>query len=153
MNSVSSPRTITTSYCIYLSIYIHILVAQLCPTPWDPIDCSLPDSSVHGINQARILEWVAISFSRGSSKPRDQIQVSCTAGRLFTVWATRGSWDLPNPEIKPTLPVSLTLAGRFFITAPPGKPIWYMVGAWEMHTEWVIEWNFLLATSPIITAQ
>ena len=46
-------------------------VAQLCPTLCDPMDCSLPGSSVHGILQARILEWVAISFSRGSSQPRE----------------------------------------------------------------------------------
>ena len=56
---------------------------------FDPIDCSLPGSSVHGILQARILEWVAISFSRGSSQPRDQIQVSLIVGRFFTIWATR----------------------------------------------------------------
>ena len=43
------------------------LVAQLCLTLWDPMDCSLPGSSVHGILQARILEWFAISFSKGSS--------------------------------------------------------------------------------------
>ena len=48
------------------------------------MDCSLPVSSVHGILQAGKLEWVAISFSRGSSQPRDQTQVSCIAGRLFT---------------------------------------------------------------------
>ena len=53
------------------------------------VDCSLPGSSVHGIFQVRILEWVAISFSRGSSWPRDQTQVSHTVGRLFTIWATR----------------------------------------------------------------
>ena len=64
-------------------------VAQSCPTLWDPMDCSLPGFSVHGIFQARILEWVAISFSRGSSWPRDQTQVSCIAGRRFTLWATR----------------------------------------------------------------
>ena len=51
----------------------------------DPIDCSSPGSSVHGILQPRILQWVAISSSRGSSQPRDQTQVSCTANRLFTV--------------------------------------------------------------------
>ena len=51
--------------------------------------CSLPGSSLHGIFQARILEWVAISFSRGSSQLRDKTQVSCTAGRCFTLWATR----------------------------------------------------------------
>ena len=50
-------------------------VAQSCPTLSDPMDCSLPGSSVHEIFQARILEWVAISFSRGSSRPRDQTQV------------------------------------------------------------------------------
>ena len=53
------------------------------------MSCSPPGSSVHGIFQARILEWVAISFSRGSSWPRDQTQVSCIAGRLLTGWATR----------------------------------------------------------------
>ena len=51
-------------------------VTQLCPTLCDPMDCSPPLSSVHGIFQARVLEWVAISFSRGSSQPRDRTQVS-----------------------------------------------------------------------------
>ena len=55
-------------------------VAQSCLTLYDPVDCSLPASSVHGILQARILEWVAISFSRGSSRPRDR---TCLAGRHF----------------------------------------------------------------------
>ena len=64
-------------------------VAQSCPTLCYPVDCSLPGSSIHGILQARILEWVAISFSRGSSQPRDQTQVSCIAGRCFNLWATR----------------------------------------------------------------
>ena len=53
------------------------------------MDCNPPGSSVHGILQARILEWVAISSSRGSSQPRDQIQVSCSAGGFFTIQATR----------------------------------------------------------------
>jgi len=53
------------------------------------MDWGLLGSSVHGILQARILEWVAISFSRGSSWPRDCTPVSCTAGRFFTVWATK----------------------------------------------------------------
>ena len=55
----------------------------------DPMDCSLPGSSVHGILQARILEWVAISFSRGSSQPWNRTHVSCIAGRFFTDWARR----------------------------------------------------------------
>ena len=48
------------------------------------MDCNLPDPSVHGILQARILEWVAMLSSRGSSQPRDQTHGSCTAGRFFT---------------------------------------------------------------------
>ena len=66
-----------------------VLVAQSCLTLCNPMDCSPPGSSVHGILQARILAWVAIPFSRGSSQPRDQIQVSCIAGRFFTIWGTR----------------------------------------------------------------
>ena len=64
-------------------------VAQWCPTLCDPMDCSLPGSSLHGILQARVLEWVAISFSRGSSWPRDQTRVSRIPGRCFNLWATR----------------------------------------------------------------
>ena len=55
----------------------------------DHMDCSPPGFSVHGILQAKIKEWVAISFSRGSSRSRDQTGVSCTAGRFCTIWATR----------------------------------------------------------------
>ena len=64
-------------------------ITQSCPNLCNPMDCSLPRFSVHGIFQARIPEWVAISFSRGSSQPRDRTQVSCIVGRSFTVWATR----------------------------------------------------------------
>ena len=60
-------------------------VAQLCWTLCNPPDCSPPGFSVHRILQARILEWVAISFSRGSSQPRDRTQVSCIAGRRFNL--------------------------------------------------------------------
>ena len=75
-------------------------VAQSCPTLCDPMDCSLPGSSLHGILQARVLEWVAISFSSGSSQPRDWTRVSRIPGRRFNLWATRsrqcsvlGLWD------------------------------------------------------------
>ena len=63
-------------------------VAQSCPTLCDPMDCSLSGSTVHGIFQARVLEWIAISFSRGSSQPRNRTRVSRIAGRRFTVWAS-----------------------------------------------------------------
>ena len=68
---------------------VKVLVAQSYLTLFDPMDCSLPGSSVHGICQARILECVAIPFSRGSSWPWNQTQVSYLAGRFFTIWATR----------------------------------------------------------------
>ena len=77
--------------CICLLCYsIHgtSLVAKSCLT-CESMDCSLPGSSVHGIHQERILEWVAISFSRGSSWPRNLTQVSCIAGKFFTYWAMR----------------------------------------------------------------
>ena len=66
---------------------LQCLVTPSYLTPCDPMDCSPPGSSVHGILQARTLEWVAIPFSR--RWPRDRTQVSCTAGRIFTIWATR----------------------------------------------------------------
>ena len=66
-----------------------VLVTQSCPTLWDPKNCSLTGSSVHGILQARTLNTEVIPFSRGSSPPRDQTQVSCIIGRFFTNWTTR----------------------------------------------------------------
>ena len=65
---------------------------QSCLTLCDPVGYSPPGSSVHGIFQARILEWVAIPFFKGSSQSRDQNQVSRIAGRFFTIWATREVW-------------------------------------------------------------
>ena len=71
--------------------FIEREVTQSYPTLCDPMDCSLQGSSVRGIFQARVLAWVAISFYRGSSWPRDQTQVSHIAGRHFTIWATRNA--------------------------------------------------------------
>ena len=81
-----SPKTITT-----LLISYKVKVAQSCPALWDPMDYT-----VHGILQARILDWVAFPFSRGSSQPRDRTQVSQIAGGFFTSWATRKA---PNTKI------------------------------------------------------
>ena len=78
-----------------MSVKKWVLVAQSCLILCDPVDCSSPRSSVHGIFQARILEWVAISSSRGSTWPRDRTLVSCVS----------------------------CIAGRFFTTEPPGKPL------------------------------
>ena len=70
--------------CVCVCVCVCLLVAQSCPTLCDPMGCSPPGSSVHGILQVRILEWAAIPFSRASSQSRDQTQVSCIAGRFFT---------------------------------------------------------------------
>ena len=69
--------------------YVKVSVTQPHLTFCNPMDCSPPGSSVHGILQVRILEWVAIPFSRESSWPRDWTCVSPIAGRFFTIWATR----------------------------------------------------------------
>ena len=144
-------------------------VTELCLTLYHPMDCSMPGSSVCGILQARILEWIVISLSRGSSRTRDWTHISCIGRqflyhqalreviymcvcvrvlssfshvRLFvTPWTEAhqaplsvefsrqeyGSGlpfsspgDLPNPG---TEPLSPELAGRFFTTVPPGKPL------------------------------
>ena len=81
------------------AIIVESGVVQSCPTLCDPVDCSPPGSSVHGIFQAVVLEWAAISFSRGSSWPRDQTQVSHIVDRCFTIWATRENYHrwLKNP--------------------------------------------------------
>ena len=78
------------SHLLYFSYKWNIeSVTQLCLTLCNFMDCGPPGSSVHGILQARILEWVAILSSRGSSQPRNRTPVSCIAGRFFTLWATR----------------------------------------------------------------
>ena len=108
-----------------------LCVAQSCPTLCDPMDCSPPGSSVHGILQARTLEWVAIPFSRGSSQPRDQTQVSHTAGGFFTSWATRAAqkyWSgqpIPSPEGLRDPGIELAspaLQGDSLPAEPQGKP-------------------------------
>ena len=71
-----------TDFLVFLPLVY--LVTQLCLSLWDSVGCSPPGSSVHGILQARILEWVSITFSRESSQPRDQTFVSSIAGKFFT---------------------------------------------------------------------
>ena len=71
------------------------LVTQLCPTFCGPMDCSPPGSSVHGIFQARILEWVVISYSRGSSQPRDRTRVSCISSISRWILYHCATWESP----------------------------------------------------------
>ena len=95
---ITSYLCISSSSCIKhspvncLESFLHQVIeyiTQSCPTLCNPMDCGLPGSLVHGIFQARVLEWVAISFSRGSSLPSDRTRISCIVGRRFTIWATR----------------------------------------------------------------
>ena len=77
------------------------LVPHLCPTLCDPMDYIPPDSSVQGTFQARILEWVTISFSRGSSQPRDWTCIPCIGRQILCHWATReAQWDICRPVIQ-----------------------------------------------------
>ena len=84
----------------FSNLKVKVSVVQSCLTLCDPMDCTLPGSWVHEILQARILEWVAIPFSRGSPQPRDQTQVSHTAGGFFTIWATREASNLRGHDFQ-----------------------------------------------------
>ena len=91
---------------------VVVLVAQLSPTLCDPLDCSPPGSSVRGILQARILEWIAIPFTRGSSQPRNQTRVSCVASRFSTVCATAGDQMLTTLPSSPAAALGLPLCAK-----------------------------------------
>ena len=109
-----------------------MLVAQFCLTPCNPMDYSPPGSSVHGILQARILEWVVISLSSGSSWPRDWTCI-CTAGGFFTCWTIRAApiWKAPSSalsaeEHKQRMFTLIGQQGLFFLpwTSPIHPPDW-----------------------------
>ena len=81
--------------CFLLSVNACVLSCSSCLTLCDPMDCSLPGSSVNEISQARILEWIAIFFSRGSSRLRGWTHVSCIGGQILYHWAPReAKWRL-----------------------------------------------------------
>ena len=86
---------------LLLKPVVHAECAQSCPILCSPMDCNPPGSSVHGLFQARILYWVAVSFSEGSSRPRDWTLVSYTGRQVLYHWATweaaRGLWIASRP--------------------------------------------------------
>ena len=98
-------------------------VSQSCLTLWDPMKSSLPGSSVHRIFQARILEWVAISFSRRSSQTRDWTRVSRIVGRCFTIWVSK-----PRQNIKKQI--------HYFANKSPSSQSYGFssshIGIWEL---------------------
>ena len=110
-----------TQICIPLCC---CLVAKLCPSVCDPMDCRPPGSSVHGISQARILEWVTMSFSRGSSWPRDGTHVFCIGRQILYCWATKealySSRKDENTNFKKN--TKKKKANPYLIN-PPNKPV------------------------------
>ena len=108
-------------------LWCELVCAQSCMTPCDPMDCSLSGSSVHRILQARIREWVAISFSRGSSWPRDQTLIPCIGRWILYHWATRQAYHsltlkyikhyIANDQLKASAEVTTLIVhiSRFFI--------------------------------------
>ena len=122
---------VSVCVCVCVCACMHAKSLQSCLTLCHPMDCSLPDPSVHGILQARILEWVAMPSSRGSSWPRDQTcisYVSCIGSQVLShqchpfFLAHRLSCSVacgifPNRDWS-----RVSCTGRFFATEPPGKP-------------------------------
>ena len=102
--------------------HILVLITQLCPTLCDPKNCSQLVSSVHGISQTRLLEWVAFPFSRGSSRPRDWTWISCIAGRFFTIWAIRETKTVTPWTAAHLAPLSVGLSRKEYWSGLPFPP-------------------------------
>ena len=118
-----------------------MLVAQSCLTLCSPMACSPPGSSVHGILQARILEWAAILSSRGSSQPRDRTQVSHIAGRFFTFWATSNGYEwgaIAFSGLTCYIFINLTIGGIFWILLHIHTPLQY--SCLENHVDGGARW-------------
>ena len=109
----------THCVCACMCACVCVWAAQLCLTLCNPRDCSPPDSSVHGILQGRILECVAVPFSRGSSPLRNWTWVSCIAGRLFTFWAIREA----------LIYFISYILFKYSATSKPGNWHWYELSA------------------------
>ena len=106
-------------FILYFNVITLYVGAQSCLTPCDPMDCSLPGSSVRGIPQARTLEWVAISSSRGSSWPRDRSCVSCIDRRFLYCSAAKPLLDLQRVQWLELRPGVNIPGGRFTVTTFP----------------------------------
>ena len=122
---------------------MEVWVAQLCLTLCDPMDCSPPASSVHGIFQARILEWIAFSFSRGSSWPRDQTRVSCIAGRVMA-WYLFKSYILCSSQKYQVCILCWHLSPSNIMEIIAVKQSSFLLGLsqWGMATPWRWGWRF-----------
>ena len=127
-----------------LSITLLLCEVKSLSCVWlcNPMDCNLPASSLHGILQARVLEWVAISFSRGSSRPRDQIRVSLIPGRHFNLWATREAWNGCKRTVVRTF-----LSVDLLWDCNENWPFPVLGLCWVFWICWHVEWSKLTASS------
>ena len=126
-------------------------VTQSCPTLCDPMDCSLPGSSIHGILQARVLEWVTISFSRGSSRPRDWTGLLHCRQTLYYL-SHQGSNQRSNFQhllnYREKLGNSIKTSTSVLLTMPKPLTVWIIVKCgkllkrWEYHTILPVSWEF-----------
>ena len=114
------------------------MLSHSCPTLCDPMDCSPPGSSVRRILWARILEWVAIPCSNGSSWPRDQNQVSYTAGGFFAVWATREALKRDGMALKTGLGFQSPAQRRVTCAGPVGKKLFFPLITLFTHLTWQV---------------
>ena len=98
VHGVAKSRTPLSDWAATILACAHAQ-SQSCLTFCNPKKCSSPGSSAHGISQARVLEWIIISFSRGSFQPRDQNCISCIGRRVLYYWATREALKYTNPSV------------------------------------------------------
>ena len=125
--------TVCVCVCVCVCVRAHAR-GQSCPTLCNTMDCSLPGSSVHGIFQASVLEWVAISSSRLSSQPRNQTSVSCMTGRFFTIWTT---WEALEKVKAPKSGLQIQVC--FFIVYCEGKT----KSTHSLYLDWMYAWILL----------
>ena len=161
ISGLSSSHTLSSScadcslntfvFSLLSSVQCLVLIAQSCSTLCDSMDCGLPGFSVHGILQARILDWVAIFFSRWPSPLRDQTHVSRTAGRGFKIWATREAWYSLPLQMFPLSEKSLPslLSGKLLFITEAQLKYHYLVVFSHLSQNWYLS-HFFFCTNIFI---
>ena len=143
-------KQIVSGVCVCVCVCVHAKLLQLCPTLCSPMDCSPPGSSVRGILQARILEWIAVPSSSGSSWPGMKpvsLSSPALAGRFFTISATWEGYVYINEYLQPLLFLSLPSHVRLFATP------WTV--AWQASLSLTTSWSSpkFMATEPVMPSK
>ena len=144
-----------------MCVCVCVLVSQLRPSPCNPMDCSLQDSSVHGILQKTIQKWIAISFSRRSFQPRDQTRISCVAGGFFTSEPPEKPLEdccCPVAKLCPTLhPMDCSMPGypvlHYFPEFVQTHVHWVGDGIWPSHPLSSPSFAFSLSQHQVISSE